>query len=134
MSINRYDPWRNFSLDFPWFRERDRFSSPRVDIHQTDQNVIATAELPGLTAKEDMEITVTENTLTLRGEIKRGQERQDEHYYHTERYFGSFERHLSLPVEIEPEKTTATYHHGILEITMPKAPHQRHHRVRVDIH
>ena len=134
MSINRYDPWRAFGLDLPWSRERERLHAPRVDISQTEQHVIATAEVPGLTAKEDMEITVSENTLSLRGEIKRGQETKDERYYHAERYYGSFERHITLPAEIEPDQTTASYHNGILEIKMPKAAHQRHHQVRIDIH
>lgn len=107
---------------------------PRMDIYQTENEVVAVVEIPGLASKDDVEVTVTEDSLTLRGELKRGYAQQSEDMYHTERYYGSFSRTVSLPTEVKPEEATASYHNGLLEIRMPKTEAGKRRFVKVPIH
>lgn len=109
-------------------------AGPRFDIYQTDREVVATAELPGLTSKDDVEITATEDVLTIRGEIRRQEETEEHNYHRAERFYGTFARTVSLPVKVEPEKATATYKNGILEIRIPRTENQRQRRIQVNLH
>ncbi|SMC00171.1 HSP20 family protein [Thermanaeromonas toyohensis ToBE] len=150
MEITPWRPWREMGL-WPW-RElaslRDELmrawpgawlgglveTGPRIDLYQTDQEVVVTAELPGLASKDDVEITATEDTLSIRGEVRRSQEAAERNYHRTERFYGTFARTISLPAEVEPEKATASYRNGILEIHLPKAAQQRQKRIQINIH
>lgn len=106
---------------------------PRVDLYQTEQEVVATAELPGVQSKDDIEVAVTPDTLSLRGELKRTQDFNEDNFFHSERYYGSFSRTLPLPAEVKPEETRASYQNGLLEIRMPKTETGRKtvHRVPI---
>lgn len=106
---------------------------PRIDLYQTDQEVVATAELPGVQSKDDIEVSVTPDTLSLRGEFKRIQDVNEENIFHSERYYGSFARTLHLPAEVKPEETRASYQNGLLEIRMPKTERGRKNIHRVPI-
>ena len=92
---------------------------PSVDIHETDGCIVVQAELPGL-KKEDIEIEVKKNILTLEGVRTEDAEIKEENYYRRERRFGKFRRSLTMPAEIHPEKGVATYKAGVLEIKIPK--------------
>lgn len=134
-------PWRPFSelADFREAMLRNFFNGPweigpRFDIYQNDREVVATAELPGLTSRDDVEITATEDTLTVRGEIRRSEEIGERDYHRSERFYGTFARTLSLPARVEPEKATATYKNGILEIRLPKLENQRQKRISINLH
>jgi HSP20 family protein len=96
-----------------------RATSPRVDVYQTDKEVIVKAEIPGV-SKEDLNVYVDENSIRLAGQIKRDQEFSDENMYRTERFYGSFSRTLPLPVEVKSEQAKAEYKDGILSILVPK--------------
>ena len=109
-------------------------TGPHFDVYQTDTEVVATAELPGLASSDDVEITATEDSLSLRGEIRRNEEMQAENYHRAERYYGTFSRTISLPARVEPEKATAAYKNGLLTIHIPLAEHQRQRRVQIDVH
>lgn len=106
---------------------------PRIDLYQTEQEVVATAELPGILSKDDIEVAVTPDTLSLRGEMKRIQDDHEEIFFHSERYFGTFCRTLPLPAEVKPEGTKASYQNGLLEIRMPKTEKGRKKMHRVPI-
>ena len=108
-------------------------AGPRVELYQTDQEVVVTAELPGIQSKDDVEVSVTPDSLNLRGEMKRSQDVNEENYFHSERYYGSFSRTLPLPVEVKPEETRASYQNGLLEIRMPKTEKalRTAHRVQI---
>lgn len=108
-------------------------AGPRVELYQTDSEVIVTAELPGIQSKEDIELSVTPDSLNLRGELKRIHDVSEENFFHSERYYGSFNRKLPLPAEIKPEETRASYHNGILEVRMPKTETGRRTGYRVHI-
>jgi HSP20 family protein len=92
--------------------------SPRCDISETDAEVIVHAELPGVAA-EDMNVTVHDGTLTVSGEKRTETKKEDGNGY-TERFFGSFERRLTIPANVDEERIEANLKDGILEVHMPK--------------
>jgi HSP20 family protein len=104
-----------------------------VDLYQTDREVVATAELPGIQSKDDIEVTLTPDTLSLRGELKRFHDLEEDNVFHSERYYGSFSRTLPLPAEIKPEEARASLQSGLLEIRMPKTERslKKAHRVPI---
>jgi HSP20 family protein len=93
---------------------------PAIDMYQTDDEVVVKATLPGLKA-EDVNITVTGETLTLRGEYKQENEQKETTYHIREQRSGSFERSLFLPTDVKSDKAKADFENGILTITMPIA-------------
>jgi HSP20 family protein len=93
---------------------------PAIDMYQTDDEVVVKATLPGLKA-EDVNITVTGETLTLRGEYKQENEQKEATYHIREKRSGSFERSLFLPTDVKSDKAKADFENGILTITMPIA-------------
>jgi HSP20 family protein len=92
---------------------------PAIDLYQDDDDVVVKASLPGL-KKDDVQITLNNGVLTLRGEYKQDENNENTTYHIREHRTGAFERSLSLPVEIDSEKTKAEFENGVLTITMPK--------------
>jgi HSP20 family protein len=95
-------------------------AAPAIDMYQTDDEVVVKATLPGLKA-EDVHITVTGETLSLRGEYKQENEEKEATYHIREHRSGSFERSLLLPTDVKADKAKADFEDGILTITMPIA-------------
>ncbi len=93
---------------------------PNLDVVETNDEIIVKAALPGLKA-DDVQITVTGDTLTLRGEFKQETENGDATYHLRERRTGSFERTISLPVDVQTEKAKADFENGVLIVTLPKS-------------
>lgn len=93
---------------------------PSVDLRETDQEIILKADLPGL-KREDLDLTVDDQLVMLRGEIKRDESKEEQGYHLTERRYGSFYRTVQLPVEVEADRATASYRQGVLEVRIPKA-------------
>jgi len=93
---------------------------PRVDMYETDEEVIVKATIPGV-KPEDLEITVTGNVLTIRGEVKEEEEVKEANYIRQERVFGTFRRDLTLPVEVNVDKAEAEFQNGVLTLRLPKA-------------
>jgi len=135
MAIIRWDPFR----DIVTLREKmnrmfeDVFTgrteegkdmatrtwAPSVDIFETENELVLTAEVPGIDEK-DIEIKIEDNTLTLKGERKFEKETKEENYHRIERSYGAFFRAFTLPNSIDPEKIQAMHENGVLKITMPK--------------
>jgi HSP20 family protein len=107
--------------------------APPLDITETEKEVKVCAELPGIESK-DLDIAVTDNELTLRGEKRseRGSDEKGEHW--TERTYGSFERILPLPAEVDGEKARSEFKNGVLRITLPKreGAKPRQHKINVN--
>lgn len=102
--------------------EKDMISTnwaPAVDIYETSNELVLTAEVPGIEEK-DIEIKVEDNTLTLRGERKFEKETKEENFHRIERSYGTFFRAFSLPNSIDPERIQAEHENGILRVIMPK--------------
>lgn len=93
---------------------------PAIDMYQNEDDLIVKASLPGLT-KDDVDITVTENILTLRGEYKTDEDDAGKSYHIREQRHGIFERSIGLPTDVEVDKAKAEFEHGVLTITLPKA-------------
>ena len=92
---------------------------PSVDVSETDKELIARVELPGMDPKE-IDISLSGNVLTIKGERKHEREEKKENFHLVERSSGSFSRTLQLPVEVKADKINATYKGGILSVSMPK--------------
>lgn len=92
---------------------------PAVDVFESENAFHFTAELPGLT-KEDIEITLDENNLTLSGERKFEEKEEGENYHRIERSYGSFTRTFTLPGQVDTENVTAEFKNGVLNISVPK--------------
>ncbi|UIJ45340.1 Hsp20/alpha crystallin family protein [Sphingomonas cannabina] len=92
---------------------------PSLEVSETDKELRITAELPGMTEK-DVDLGIEDGVLTIRGE--RRQEEGDQPRGYTERYYGKFERRLSLPRGIDEDKAEARFEHGVLTVTLPKGP------------
>lgn len=95
------------------------YFEPAVDVHETEKSVTVTAELPGLD-KNDIQVSVENNILTLKGEKKREESKTEGSHTWTERVYGSFERKLKLPAEVNSEDIKASYVQGVLNITIGK--------------
>jgi HSP20 family protein len=93
--------------------------SPSVDLVDEGAHLKVTAELPGLD-KEDIDLSVHEGVLTLRGEKKYEEKKEEEGCYRTERYFGSFQRSIPLPAGVDLEKAEAKFDKGVLTVRLPK--------------
>ena len=107
-------------LDFPNIPVLFKGGEPKVDIIQTDKEVVMKADVPGV-KKEDLQVTVTEDTITVRGEAKSSTETKKEDYFVSERFYGSFCRTLPLPAMVESSKAKAKFDEGVLTVTIPKA-------------
>jgi HSP20 family protein len=96
------------------------WSSPAIDMYQTDDEVVVKAALPGFKADE-VQINVTGDVLTIRGEMKQEEEKKDRAWHIREQRWGSFERSVALPTAVTSDKANADFENGILTITLPKA-------------
>lgn len=137
--ITRWDPFREMTdLRDTMDRLFDRgFSRPwrlltwdagegvfPVDVYETDEEVVVKASLPGV-KPDDVDISVTGDTLTIKGESKEEHEEKKPNYYRQERRYGTFQRALTLPVRVDADKASATFEHGVLALRLPKVPEVR---------
>jgi len=93
--------------------------APAVDIVENDNDILIKAELPGIEAK-DVQISLDDNVLTLKGEHRIEREVNRENYHRMERSFGSFSRSFAIPASIDGDRVTADFKNGLLTITLPK--------------
>ena len=94
--------------------------TPAVDMYETDDAVIVKSAIPGIKA-EELDISVTGDTLTIRGETRAEEEVKEENYIRRERRYGSFCRSLAIPVPVVAGKAEAEFENGVLKLTLPKA-------------
>jgi HSP20 family protein len=110
----------------------ERVWAPAVDMYETKDELVITAELPGLTEK-DIQLSITRDMLTIRGERRWDQEVKQDNYYRGERWFGKFERALPLPIPVQAEKVKASYRDGVLTVTLPKAEEIKPKEIKIDV-
>jgi HSP20 family protein len=104
--------------------------APAVDIYETENEVVLTAEIPGIEEK-DIDIKVEDNTLTLKGERKFEKEAKEENYHRIERAYGSFFRSFTLPSYVDQDKVEAEHENGVLKIRMPKKAELKPRMVKI---
>ncbi len=106
--------------------------APPVDVYDSKDNFLVKAELPGLT-KEEIEVSIQDNNLILKGEKKKDVEIDEENYFKTERFYGSFFRTIPLPSEVEVNKVDARYQDGVLTLTLPKKEESKPKQISIDV-
>lgn len=107
--------------------------APLVDIYQNgDNEVVLKAELPEV-KREDIDVTVENGTLTLRGERKFSNEVKEEHYHRVERRYGTFSRSFSLPPKVDSTKVAADYKDGVLTVRLPLREEAKPRQIKVDV-
>ena len=109
----------------------ERLWSPAVDMYETKNEVVVSAELPGLSEK-DIRVSVTGDLLTIQGERQGDADAEEGGHYRRERWFGKFERTLSLPVPVETSQVKATYRDGVLTIKLPKVEEIRPKEIKIE--
>jgi HSP20 family protein len=107
--------------------------TPPVDIYETDgREVVLKAELPGL-RREDISLTVENNTLTIRGERRRDDGIKDDRYHRIERAYGAFSRAFTLPATVAAERVRAEYRDGVLTVALPFREEARPRQIQVEL-
>ncbi len=140
------EPWRPFreleedireTLDEFFHRGRrfPRFTGefePAIEVYEKGDDLIVKADVPGV-KKEDLSVSVTEDTVTIKGEIKKDEEVKEKDYYCRERVYGSFSRTVDLPIEVDAQTAKATYKNGVLTLTLPKKKPEKELRTEIKI-
>jgi len=103
---------------------------PAIDISENENEIVLNAEVPGCKA-EDIDISVHGNTLTLSGEKKHEEEKEEKGCYHMERSYGSFRRDLTLPSDVDAEKVDASCKNGVLKVKLPKAERAKAKKIKI---
>ncbi len=104
-----------------------------MDVAENDDAFIVTASVPGMNP-DDLDITITDNVLTIKGEYKADETVEDEQYHIRERRYGSFGRSITLPVTVNADGVEADYNNGVLTLTVPKAEEMKPRRIAVQVH
>ena len=106
---------------------------PSIDLTETKDKLIVKAELPGLEAK-DVELSITDDILTIKGEKKEETETKDEHHFFVERYAGTFERRIKLPTLVKTDVIDAKFDKGVLTVTLPKTEEAKKKEIKIKVH
>jgi HSP20 family protein len=139
-------PWRPFEFD-RIRREMDRLWDsfleeghvrragdwlPSIDVSETKSDLVIKAELPGMDPK-DIDISMNNGFLTIKGEKKHEREEKEENYHVVERGYGSFTRSVRLPKEVQSDKITASFKNGVLRVTLPKSEEAKKKEIKIKV-
>jgi HSP20 family protein len=149
MAIQRWDPWSSLAemerrmdeaMRYPtmsrwpvwWWRSptEEMAMSPAIEVIDKKDRLLVRAEVPGV-KPEDIDISVSDNTLTIKGERKTESEVKEDDYYRCEMSYGRFSRSVALPTKVQADKVDASYDDGILEVTLSKAHEAKPKKVAV---
>jgi HSP20 family protein len=147
MALVPYEPFRHldqmrrelgrfFTDDASLFRPgfAQSFGHMNVDVYETENEVVASCDIPGLEKKEDVNIDIDNNVLTISGTLNKTHEVKDEHMHRQERFVGRFHRSIALPASVSSEGVKASYKNGVLEVRMPKLKGDSRRRIDVEFH
>lgn len=115
-------------------RSHDGFGEflPSLEIKEDEGHFFVHLDAPGMERK-DLDISVSGNTLTVKGERKEEEHKKGKGYFYSERRYGSFQRSVELPAEVIPDKVAANYKNGVLELTLPKSEKAKAKQIKVDV-
>ena len=143
MTLVRWNPMRDMmrlrdefdrlfdeSMDFPAWRWSEPVDGPAVDVAESDEAYIVKASLPGI-KPEDLDISITDNILSIKGEVKAEETIAEGHYHMRERRYGAFTRTITLPASVDVESVEATYEDGVLTLNAPKTEDVKRKRIPV---
>jgi len=105
---------------------------PSLDVSETKNELVVKAEVPGMDPK-DIDISLSDGMLTIKGEKKQEKEEKEADYHLVERSYGSFTRSVQLPKEVQSEKINASYKNGILKITLPKSEEAKKKEIKIKV-
>jgi HSP20 family protein len=111
----------------------DTASVPTMDLYQTEDAVVVKMGLPGV-KPEDIQISVTNGVLNIRGEVKEEKEEKEKTYHLRERRYGSFNRSVTLPSNVSVDKSNADFENGVLTLALPKAEEAKAKTISVKVH
>jgi HSP20 family protein len=111
-------------------RRREGPEALALDVYETDSDLKVEASLPGF-KPGDVDISVVGNTLNIKAETEREEEKKEGRYHYRERYYGSFQRSIPLSVDVDGNKAEATFEDGVLKLTMPKVEEAKPKRIEV---
>jgi HSP20 family protein len=114
----------------PSLLSEERVVVPAFDISETEKEYVISGEIPGIDPK-DLEVTLTDGILSIKGEKKHESEEKEENYHRVERHYGSFQRSFRLPDNINREKLDASYKDGVLRLTLPKSEESEVKKIEV---
>ncbi|GGJ07578.1 hypothetical protein GCM10010885_15880 [Alicyclobacillus cellulosilyticus] len=121
-------------FDGEWTKPWSTLPRIPVDVRETPNEVVVTAEIPGLERKEDVQIRVHDQHLHLSGQIERHATTQGEHVFRSERFFGRFSRTVPLPSPVDERGAKAAYRNGVLEVRLPKVSGRGGQVIDVEFH
>ena len=125
--------WDSFFEGRPGRRNREEGEwLPSLDVAETKGDLVVRAELPGMDPK-DIDISLSEGVLTIRGEKKQEKEEKEEGYHLIERSYGSFTRSIRLPKEVQSEKIEASFKNGILKVVLPKSEEAKKKEIKIKV-
>ena len=107
-------------------------TTPSVDLYEEKDDIVVKVELPGM-EKDNIEVNLTDDRLTIKGEKKKEEEIKKENYYRSERSYGSFIRTLELPRDVQADKIKAVFKNGVLEVRLPKTEEAKKKETKVKI-
>jgi HSP20 family protein len=110
----------------------ERTWSPPIDVYETRDDLVVVVELPGV-GEKDIHLSMNGDVLSLRGQRGNAAEAREEHYHRIERWSGTFERHVQLPIPVQTDKIRASYREGVLEIRLPKLPEVQPREIKIEV-
>lgn len=135
MALIRFRPYPRAFDPFQIHRFFDesveRVWIPAIDVVETKDDLVVSAELPGMN-ESDIQLSITDDTLTIKGERQWTGEAREGTQYRGERWFGKFERVLTLPLPVEPGQAKATYRDGVLTVKLPKAAESKTREIKIE--
>jgi len=105
---------------------------PSLDVSETKNEIVVKAEIPGIDPK-DIDISLLNDVLTIKGEKKQEKEEKEENYHLIERSYGSFSRSIRLPKEVQGDKINASYKNGILKVMLPKSEEAKKREIKIRV-
>jgi HSP20 family protein len=130
-----FDRWMSEWTPFRTFRFEPAFEvdwKPAIDVVDKKDHILVKADIPGV-KKENIDISMTSDTLTLKGKMERNEEEKSESYYRSERVYGTFGRILRLPSDVDTGKVKATLENGILELKLPKMEEKKPSEIKIEV-
>ncbi len=124
--------WDSFFERRPVRAEEEAEWLPTLDVSETKDNYVVKAELPGIDPK-DIDISLMNDILTIKGEKKQEKEEKEENYHLIERTYGSFTRGIRLPGQVQSDKINASFKNGVLKVTLPKTEEAKKKEIKIKV-
>ncbi len=124
---------RPFHWERPWFKEVGSMMEalrPHVDVVDREEDIVVRAEIPGV-KKEDLDVSVTDGTVTIKGTTSHEEKEEKGEYFRQEISRGAFSRTIGLPGDVQGDKARASFNEGVLELTLPKAAKSKRRRIEI---